>query len=121
VAAFANSSGGRVFISISDDSKIVGIDTSNRVRSEIRSSLSAIELPVDYALDIDQDTQVIIIDVPEGRQKPYSCPAGFFMRMGDGKQKLNRDQILEFLQREGKALYDKIVRNDNPGTDRRNA
>jgi ATP-dependent DNA helicase RecG len=39
VAAFANSSGGRIFIGITDDNKVVGTDTSNRARSEIRSSL----------------------------------------------------------------------------------
>jgi ATP-dependent DNA helicase RecG len=57
---------------------------------------------------------VIIISVSEGKQKPYSCPAGFFMRMGDGKQKLNRNQILEFLQREGRVRYDEIVRESLP-------
>jgi ATP-dependent DNA helicase RecG len=114
VAAFANSSGGRVFIGISDDNRVVGTDISNRARSEIRSSLLAIEPPVDYTLEIDSDTDVIIVNVPEGKQKPYSCPSGFFMRMGDGKQKLNRDQILEFIQREGKVRYDEIVREDLP-------
>ena len=114
VAAFANSSGGRVFIGISDDNRVVGTDTSNRARGEIRSSLSAIEPAVDYALEIDGDTQIIIVNVPEGKQKPYSCPSGFFMRMGDGKQKLNRDQILEFIQREGRVRYDEIVREDLP-------
>jgi ATP-dependent DNA helicase RecG len=109
-AAFANSSGGRIFIGITDDNKVLGTDTSNRTRSEIRSSLGVIEPPIDYTMEIDADTRVIIINVPEGKEKPYSCPAGFFMRMGDGKQKLNRDQILGFLQREGKVRYDEIVR-----------
>ncbi|MDR1184295.1 MAG: putative DNA binding domain-containing protein, partial [Coriobacteriales bacterium] len=108
------SSGGRVFIGITDDNRVVGTDTSNRARSEIRSSLSAIDPSVEYTLQIDEETQVIVVNVPEGKQKPYSCPAGFFMRMGDGKQKLNRDQILEFLQREGTVRYDEIVRESLP-------
>ena len=34
VCAFANASGGKIYIGVSDDNHIVGTDTSNRVRSQ---------------------------------------------------------------------------------------
>jgi hypothetical protein len=36
MVAFANASGGSLFLGISDDGKIVGVDDSNRLRSQIQ-------------------------------------------------------------------------------------
>ena len=112
VCAFANASGGKVYIGISDDNRVVGTDTSNRARSQIKDTINKIEPHLNVELDVYDD--IIVLTVPEGTQKPYSCPAGFYLRTGPNSQKLNRDSIIEFFQNEGRVLYDQIIRDDLP-------
>ena len=116
VCAFANASGGRVFIGVDDSGRIVGTDTSNTARSRIQDTINKIEPRLNVSIDILD--RVIVLTVPEGTQKPYSCPAGFFLRSGPNSQKLDRKSIIEFFQGEGRIRYDEIVREDLPITER---
>ncbi|MCL2670953.1 MAG: helix-turn-helix domain-containing protein [Clostridiales bacterium] len=112
VCALANASGGRVFIGVDDGGRVVGTDTSNAARSRIQDTISKIEPQLNVNMEIAGN--IIILTVPEGRHKPYSCPAGFYLRSGPNSQKLERDSILEFFQNEGRVRYDEIVREDLP-------
>ena len=118
VCAFANASGGKVYIGISDDNRVVGTDTSNRARSQIKDTINKIEPHLNVGLDVCDN--IIILTVPEGTQKPYSCPTGFYLRTGPDSQKLDRDSIIEFFQNEGRVRYDQIVRDDLPISERFN-
>jgi ATP-dependent DNA helicase RecG len=118
VCAFANASGGRVYIGISDKGEIKGTDTSNAARSKIQDTLNKIEPQLYFNIVVDTKTKIIIVDVPSGREKPYSCPRGFYVRFGPNSQKLDRNSIIEFLQAEGISRFDTIVNeklsiNDN--------
>ena len=112
VCAFANASGGRIFIGVNDTGKIVGTDTSNAARSRVQDTVNQIEprLPIDVAVHDD----IIVITVPEGTSKPYSCAKGFYLRSGPNSQKLERNSIIDFLQNEGKVIYDSIVNEKYP-------
>ena len=112
VCAFANASGGKVYIGISDDNRVVGTDTSNRARSQIKDTINKIEPRLNVGLNVYDN--IIVLTVPEGTQKPYSCPAGFYLRTGPNSQKLDRDSIIEFFQNEGRVRYDQILRDDLP-------
>ena len=116
VCAFANASGGKVYIGISDDNRVVGTDTSNRVRSQIKDTINKVDPRLNVGLDVYDD--IIVLTVPEGTQKPYSCPSGFYLRTGPNSQKLDRDSIIEFFQNEGRVRYDQIVRDDLPIAER---
>jgi ATP-dependent DNA helicase RecG len=118
VCAFANASGGKVYIGIHDKGYVVGADTSNSARSRIQDTLNKIEPRLDVKIDVQDD--IIVITVPEGTHKPYSCPAGFYLRSGPNSQKLDRDSIVEFFQSEGRVRYDEIVRTDLPIEERFN-
>jgi len=63
---------------------------------------------------MDVIDNIIVLTVPEGTHKPYSCPAGFYLRSGPNSQKLDRDSIIEFYQNEGRVRYDEIVRECLP-------
>jgi ATP-dependent DNA helicase RecG len=67
---------------------------------------------------MDVHDNIIVVTVPEGTHKPYSCPAGFYLRSGPNSQKLDRDSIVEFFQSEGRVRYDEIVRDDLPVADK---
>ncbi len=105
--AFANASGGKILIGVKDDGTLRGTDTSNMARSRIQDTLSQIKPHIDFELEIIKN--VIIINISEGKNKPYACSKGFFMRMGANSQKLERDEIVEFFQAEGRYLFDQYV------------
>jgi len=110
VCAFANASGGRIFIGVSDNGKVVGTDTSNAVRSRLQDTINQIEPRL--AVDITVHDNIMLITVPEGINKPYSCSKGFYLRSGPNSQKLDRSSIIEFFRHEEHIRYDEIVRED---------
>ena len=55
---------------------------------------------------------VLIIEVREGTDKPYRCMLGFYNRIGPNSQKLKRNEIVEFVQSEGKIRFDELVFRD---------
>jgi len=114
VCAFANASGGKIYIGITDENVLVGTDISNRARAQLRDTIEKVDPQVDYSIEIDKENKVFVVTVSEGNNKPYQCPTGFYLRMGAGKQKLSRNHILEFFKREGNVRYDSIVRGDLP-------
>jgi len=118
VCAFANASGGKIFIGVDDKGNAVGTDTSNAARSRIQDTIGKVEPQLNVIIDVVYG--IIVLTVPEGTRKPYSCPAGFYLRSGPNSQKLERDSILEFFQSEGRVHYDEIVRADLPITERFN-
>jgi ATP-dependent DNA helicase RecG len=115
VCAFANASGGRVFVGVDDSGRVVGTDTGNTARSRIQDTINQIEPRL--AVDIAVHDNIIVISVPEGTDKPYSCAKGFYLRSGPNSQKLERDGIIEFLQTEGRVIYDSIINGKHPITD----
>ena len=116
--AFANASGGRIFIGVSDSGNIVGTDTSNAARSRVQDTINQIEprLVVDIAIH----DNIMMVTIPEGTNKPYSCSRGFYLRSGPNSQKLERSSIIEFFQNEGQIHYDEMVRKDLPLSERFN-
>ena len=118
VCAFANASGGRVFIGVDNNGRIVGTDVDNTTRSRIQDSINKIEPRL--SVDIEVFENIIVLTVPEGKHKPYSCPAGFYLRSGPNSQKLERNSIIDFFRNEGRIRYDEIIREDLPANERFN-
>jgi ATP-dependent DNA helicase RecG len=118
VCAFANAAGGKIFIGVNDNGRIVGTDTSSNARSRLQDTINHVEPPL--KVDIDVEDNIIIVTVPEGSHKPYSCPKGFYLRSGPNSQKLKRDSIMEFFQNEGRIHYDEIIHEDMPISERFN-
>ena len=116
VCAFANASGGRIFIGVDDHGRIVGTEVGNSARSRIQDTINQVEPRL--KVDIATQGKVIIVTVPEGMNKPYSCSKGFYLRSGPNSQKLERDDIIAFFQSEGRVRYDEIIRDDLPITER---
>jgi len=57
----------------------------------------------------EESENVLIINIPEGKDKPYKCSSGFYLRQGANSQKMNRDEIIEFINGEGKLKFDKSI------------
>lgn len=110
IVAFANASGGRIFLGVRDDGEVVGFKLTNSQRSRIQDAARNCEPPI--KIDSHSLGDVVVIEIPEGVDKPYRCSSGFFTRMGPNSQKLGRQQIIEFIHAEGKVRFDQLLRQD---------
>ncbi len=105
--AFANSSGGDILMGVADDNTIKGIDTSNRFRSRVQDILNTLQPKLDISVEVKEN--LIAIHVPEGKEKPYECPKGFFMRVGANSQKMTRDEVIQCFKKEGRVHFEELI------------
>jgi len=105
--AFANASGGVLYLGITDSGKPIGIEITNRLKPQIQDIARNCDPPV--AILISQIENILAIEVKEGQNKPNSCASGFYMRMGANSQKMNRDEIISLAIKTGKIRYDEQI------------
>ena len=108
VCAFANAEGGKTLLGVSDSGNVVGTDTSNKARSKIQDILSKLQ-PQILEISIDTVDNLIVIDVPKGKNKPYACSRGFFIRTGPNTQKLNRNEIMKLYEKSGSICFEGLI------------
>ncbi len=107
LVAFANSSGGRIFLGVKDNSKIEGIKITNKLKSQIQDITNNCDPKIKVILfDL---SSVLVIEVREGDDKPYKCASGFYKRIGPNSQKLSRNEILDLFKSEGKVRFDELI------------
>jgi ATP-dependent DNA helicase RecG len=115
VCAFANSTGGVIFIGVSDDNIVHGIEISNSKKSAIQNSIDEINphLNIDfYSVDIDEK-RVWVIEVDSGKQKPYIFSGAIYTRQGPNTQKLTSvEQMRDFFQQSERIYFDETPCHD---------
>lgn len=107
LVAFANSSGGRIFLGITDAKEIKGLEITNKLKSQIQDTSNNCQPPVKVLFE--EFENILIVYVREGDDKPYKCSSGFYTRVGPNAQKLDRDDIIEFFKSEGKIRFDELI------------
>jgi len=107
LVAFANASGGQIFVGVKDNGLIQGIHVNNRVRSSIQNIANNCDPPVKITLD--EMDQILVVKVKESDDKPHRCSSGFYLRVGPNTQKLKRDELLAFVKAEGKIRFDELI------------
>ena len=112
LVAFANASGGRIFIGVNDNNQIVASDISNKTLSKIEDMAAACDPPVTIFIEKLTQQKTLVIHVPEGANRPHRCNKGFYLRNGANSQKMNTLDITAFIQTEGKVRFDQQLRRD---------
>ncbi len=107
IVAFANAQGGKIYLGITDKGVIKGINITNPLKSQVIDIAKKCDPSINVCLDKYKD--ILIIDVEEGKNKPYFCSFGFYLRKGASSQKLSRDEILEFTIYEGRKTFDEEI------------
>ena len=107
LVAFANSSGGRIFLGITDNKKIKSVKITNKLKSQIQDIANNCQPSV--KIIFEEFKNILIINVREGEDKPYKCSSGFYTRVGPNSQKLSRDEIIEFFKEENKIRFDELI------------
>lgn len=107
LVAFANASGGRILVGITDCREIKGARISNRLKSQVQDAASNCDPQVEIELESFKD--ILVINISEGEDKPYKCGSGFYRRVGPNSQKLSRNEIIEFFKAEEKIRFDDLL------------
>ncbi|MBM4333697.1 MAG: transcriptional regulator [Deltaproteobacteria bacterium] len=107
LAAFANSSGGKILLGVRDDGRVIGVRDNNQLRAQIQDIARNCDPPVKVLIEVVG--KIMVITVREGENKPVQCREGFFWRQGASTQKLSRDEIRDFFRSEGAIRFDLTV------------
>jgi len=92
IVAFSNTKGGVIMLGVSDDGKVVGQKLSNKLKAEINDLARKCEPPVTVKR-ISQVGKVVVIEIEEGDEKPYSCSEGYFRRLDATTQKMEQREV----------------------------
>jgi len=106
LCAFANATGGVILIGVEDDGTVVGVQNSNRLKSEVQNIARSIDPPL--AVDVELQNQVLVVTVPPQNSKPYSSNGKFYFRDGANSQQMTRDEIREYFFKEGLIRFDEM-------------
>jgi len=106
VCAFANASGGKVLLGVDDNGTVKGIKVTNMLRSQVQNLARNMDPPLQIGVEAFKN--ILVIDVPEGMQKPHSTNGKFYMRYGANSQQLTRNEIRDLFRHERLLLFDDI-------------
>jgi len=109
LVAMANSGGGRVYVGVADDRSVKGVQTSNRLLSQIQDIARGCDPPIRVHVTpfAYKGQEVVMIDVPDGNRKPHGCSAGYFLRTGPNSQKMSREELVEFVGARVQIAFDR--------------
>lgn len=111
--AFGNTDGGRLFVGVSDARRVVGIpdedlDRLNQLVANVTTHNIRPPLFVTTALVRVEGKRVMVVDVPQGVNKPYEASEGFWVKDGADKRKARREELLRLFQASGSLYADEV-------------
>lgn len=109
IVAFANSNGGSIWLGVNDAGKIVGIDITNRLKSQLIDIARNCDPSIPVDLHEYPELKLLELIVQPGLDKPYRSRDGFFIRVGANSQKLKRDEILKLINESGVRRFDDTI------------
>ena len=107
--AFANSSGGRIFLGVNDKGELKGInikkETIKNWLNEIKTKTEPFLLP-DFELVEVNKKQIVILEIKEFPLKPVSFKERVFVRKGNSNQKCSLSEISEIYLKTKRSSWD---------------
>ena len=107
ICAMANANGGKILLGVSDTGEIKGVHITNRSKSQIQDIVRNFD-PI-FQVSFKDIVNILVINVPEGSNKPYAVAGKYFLRNGPNSQQLKRDEIRQFFEKEGLIFFDEKV------------
>ena len=104
IAALANAEGGRIFIGITDDNRVKGTHITNSLKSQVQDIANNCDPPI--KIKLEEFDRILIINVEEGKDKPYKCSSGFYLRQGPNSQKMKTSDIKDMVLGQGRIKFD---------------
>lgn len=107
ICAFANGAGGRIILGVKDNGQVIGFRLTNKLKSQIIDIGRNIDPTIQ--LKVNEESKITIIEVPEGKEKPYSNCGQYYLRIGANSQKMRREELRKFFQNEGLIRFDEKI------------
>ena len=111
MVSFANASGGKIFLGVEDKGTISGVKIRNELLSKVQGAASDCDPPILISTQ-KIGSNVLLVNVTEGQAKPYRSTNGFYIRNGANAQKMRTNDILEYIEQEGRIRFDEQIRTD---------
>src|SRR6266478_1825424 len=101
VCAFLNSSGGRLLLGVDDQGQLLGVanaeENSRRLENELPALISPRAVWTVQNLPAD-DHSVLVVEVPEGQDKPYVVGGAIYFRRHGQVVTATRDEISSLIR-----------------------
>lgn len=117
IAAFANSDGGKVYIGVSDDGEVLGVDDVDgellRLTDKMRTNIRP-DVLMTVGVDVESfgDKRVIVVTVGRGSRRPYYLaskglrPEGVYVRSGASSVPSSETAILQMIQESSRDSFE---------------
>ncbi|MGH7788043.1 MAG: ATP-binding protein [Candidatus Binatia bacterium] len=102
VCGFLNAEGGTIGIGMGIGGEVRGVTRAGETATRIRQALSqSISPPALYTVEIANvgEREVLLLEVPEGADKPYVTDGRILLRRNDSTVAASRDEISELIAR----------------------
>lgn len=112
VCAFANAAGGTVIIGVDDKANIIGVAIDNSTRSKLQNIFNTIQPHLDtHCHEVKVNGKnVLCIECPSGKQKPYTVSGSIIIRNGPNSEKITSvDRMREFFQQSDRIFFDEAI------------
>ena len=110
IVAFSNTKGGFLFLGVNDSGKIVGEKLTNEMKADI-SSIARNCDPEIHIKSVKQSGDVVVIEIPEGEEKPYSSSYGYCRRLDAVTQKMTQKEVRSFFRETDAAAFESLACN----------
>lgn len=112
MVAFANAQGGVILVGVEDNGRVSGIDTPRQnetwVSNIVRDCVIPPLIPI-IKIEVIDGQQILYIEVPKGRNKPYQTNTGkFYIRVGSTNRTPSQAELMRLYQHGGVFHFDSI-------------
>ena len=111
IVAMANAKGGVIILGVCDDGKMIGEKLTNPMKADITSLARNCE-PHIALTKISRVDNVVVLEVPEGKEKPYSCSSGYFRRLDAVTQKMTQVEVRTVFRQTTDMAFEDLQRKE---------
>lgn len=110
IVAFANTKGGLILLGVRDNKTVVGEGLTNDLKARINATARNCSPPVQ--IKIRQVDDIVVVEVPQGDEKPYTCGAGYFRRLDGTTQKMTNHELRVMFKENEQDPYEDRINKD---------
>lgn len=112
IVALANTAGGTMIFGVSDQLRVEGVNNPEGVQAELaricREEIFPPIVPLIDSIAFDSGRRIVVLDV-DGKRPPYRTRDGrFYLRIGEEKREVSRDELSGWLDEIRPLAYENI-------------